>query len=99
MVTQVLSEVMERLPKEGKQELEDFLEVLIHKYIPEYAEVAFPSDREEKLSPEIEESYKRELDKRLQRIEEEPHPGYSMGDIVNELEVELGRKIQIRKRS
>ena len=94
METQVLLEAIEQLPDEGKQELYDFLEVLIHKYIPEYAEIAYPDDRVEELAPEVEEYYKRELDKRLERVEEDPHPGYSMQDIVSELESETVSKLQ-----
>ncbi|MCP5500319.1 MAG: DUF2281 domain-containing protein [Leptospiraceae bacterium] len=92
METQVLLEAIEQLPDEGKQELYDFLEVLIHKYIPEYAEIAYPDDRVEELAPEVEEYYKRELDKRLERVEEDPHPGYTGKEVIERLEKRIGRK-------
>ena len=53
-------------------------------------------DEEQKISPELEKAFKEELDIRAARIKNNPHPGFSMEDVANELEVELGRKIQIR---
>ena len=55
-------------------------------------------DEEQKISPELENAFKEELDIRGARIKNNPHPGFSMEDVANELEVELGRKIQIRAR-
>ena len=55
-------------------------------------------DEEQKISPELEKAFKEELDIRAARIKNNPHPGFSMEDVANELEVELGRKIQIRAR-
>lgn len=42
---------------------------------------------------EISEDLKLELDKRLDRIKNDPKPGYSLTDILQEVEKELGRKI------
>ncbi|MBK8399297.1 MAG: hypothetical protein IPL26_29155 [Leptospiraceae bacterium] len=53
-------------------------------------------EQEEKITPELEEAFKAELDNRSLRIKNNPHPGFTMEDVANELEVELGRKIQIR---
>jgi len=55
-------------------------------------------EEEEEISPEIENAFKKELDIRDARIKNNPHPGFSMEDVANELEVELGRKIQTRAR-
>jgi hypothetical protein len=51
---------------------------------------------EYELSPEIDKAYKAEIDRRLAEMKRIPHPGFTMKDVVNELEVELGRKIQTR---
>ncbi len=55
-------------------------------------------EEEEKISPELENAFKEELDIRAARIKNNPHPGFSMEDVANELEAELGRKIQTRAR-
>ncbi len=51
---------------------------------------------EYELSPEIDKAYKAEIDRRLEEMKTNPHPGFTMKDVMNELEVELGRKIQTR---
>ncbi|MCB1176034.1 MAG: hypothetical protein KDK36_00525 [Leptospiraceae bacterium] len=48
------------------------------------------------LSPEIDKAYKLEIDKRLDEMEKNPNPGFTMKDIKNEIELEFGRKIQTR---
>jgi hypothetical protein len=56
-------------------------------------------NEEEMIHPAIERAFKEELDRRSLRMKNNPHPGYSIEDVANELEAELGRKIQIRTRS
>ena len=51
---------------------------------------------EEELSPDIDQAYKAEIDRRLEEMEKNPGKGFTMQDVLNELEGELGRKIQTR---
>ncbi|MBE7413255.1 MAG: addiction module protein [Leptospiraceae bacterium] len=51
---------------------------------------------EYELSPEIEKAYKAEIDRRLDEMKRNPHPGFTMKEVAQELTVELGRKIQTR---
>ena len=51
---------------------------------------------ENELSPEIDNAYKAEIDRRLDEMKKNPHPGFTMKEVVDELEIELGRKIQTR---
>lgn len=51
---------------------------------------------EYELSPEIDKAYKAEIDRRLDEMKKNPHPGFTMKEVVDELEVELGKKIQTR---
>ncbi|MEM7184938.1 MAG: hypothetical protein AAF518_28855 [Spirochaetota bacterium] len=95
MQSQVVLTVMEKLPVEAKEKLEDFLEILVHRYIPEYAEELFPEVRSDDPSPDIQAEYEKELDKRLERSQKDPHPGFTLEEIVEEMEEELGRKLQI----
>ena len=95
MEIRILLEAIEKLPEEGKQELEHFIEILIHKYIPEYAKVVWPTDREDELTPEVQENYQLELDRRLERMEKDPHPGYTGKEVIKRLEERIGRKLQI----
>lgn len=48
------------------------------------------------LPPEIDNAYKNEIDKRLEEMENDSNPGFTMKDVLDELEVELGRKIPTR---
>lgn len=38
---------------------------------------------------------KLELEKRLKRIKDNPHPGYSKEEVIQRLEARIGRKLQI----
>ena len=38
---------------------------------------------------------KLELEKRLKRIKENPHPGYTKEEVIQRLEARIGRKLQI----
>ncbi len=48
----------------------------------------------ENLSPEINEAYKNELDIRLERMETEPHEGYTWEESIQMLEKRFGKKIK-----
>ena len=48
------------------------------------------------LPPKIDVAYKTEIDRRLEEMEKNPHPGFIMKDVLDELEEEFGRKIQTR---
>lgn len=48
------------------------------------------------ISLEIDTAFKRELDKRSERMKLAPHPGYSWEETISYLEEKVGRKIQIR---
>lgn len=51
---------------------------------------------EEELSPDIDQAYKAEIDRRLEEKKKTPHPGFTLKEVVEELEGELGKKIQTR---
>lgn len=51
---------------------------------------------EQELSTEIEKAYKSEIDRRLEEIKRNPHPGFTLKEVTQEIEVELGKKIQTR---
>lgn len=46
------------------------------------------------LPPEIDKAYKAEIDRRLEEMEKNPHPGYTMKEVVQRLETRIGRKIK-----
>lgn len=46
------------------------------------------------LTEEIEDAYKKELDVRLMRMQQEPHPGYSWEESIQILEARFGKKIK-----
>ena len=49
---------------------------------------------EYELSPDIDKAYKVEIDRRLDEIKKNPHPRFTMKEVVRELYLELGRKVQ-----
>ena len=51
---------------------------------------------EQELSPETENAYRSEIDSRLEEIKRNPHPGFTIKEVAQELEVELGKKVQTR---
>jgi hypothetical protein len=51
---------------------------------------------EQELSPETENAYRSEIDRRLEEMKRNPLPGFTMKEVAQELEVELGKKIQTR---
>lgn len=53
---------------------------------------------EEKEDWQLTDEMKSELDARLLEHEKNPDEGYSMADVKKELEVRLGRKIQVKAR-
>lgn len=53
-------------------------------------------EEEYELSPEIDNAYKAEIDRRLEEMKKNPYPGFTMKELVQELTVELGKKIQTR---
>ena len=48
------------------------------------------------METDIDKSYKAEIDKRLAEMEYNPQPGYTLQDVLREVEEELGRKIKTR---
>ncbi len=42
---------------------------------------------EDELSPEIDNAYKAEIDRRLDEMKKNPHPGFTMKEVVDELEL------------
>lgn len=48
------------------------------------------------ITLEIDKAFKKELDKRSERMKLAPHPRYSWEETISYLEEKVGRKIQIR---
>lgn len=46
------------------------------------------------LTEEMDQAYKKELDIRIKRMQEEPHPGYSWEESIQILEERFGKKIK-----
>jgi hypothetical protein len=68
-------------------------------FVPGIQKIILIIQEVEEIQPETEFVWKEELDKRLERMEKNPHPGFTMEDVALELEETLGRKIQARARS
>ena len=43
----------------------------------------------------ITDEQKKELQKRLKRMKENPHPGYTRAEIIRRMEARIGRKLQV----
>ena len=50
---------------------------------------------DENLSLDIDKALKSEIDRRLDEMKNNPHPGFTMRDVAQELEIELGKNYRI----
>ena len=51
---------------------------------------------EDNISLDLDKAFKSEIDRRLDEMKNNSHPGFTMRDVAQELEKELGKKLQTR---
>jgi hypothetical protein len=66
-----------------------------HKFLVVIEENLLEDEFEESDETEIEDWIKEELDKREVRMNNAPHPGYTMEEVIQRLEAKIGRKLQV----
>ena len=92
METNALLQAIEALPENGRNALEGYLEVLIHKYIPEEKEKYFPLGDNGELSPGIESLIEEQIERHLTSS----GSTLSIEEILVEIEKDLNIKIPDR---